>query len=106
MVYLVCAAAFLIGLLLSFINYRITAALEAKRPNSVAVSFVPRQVINIAYIVSLYFFSSKTGYSMIGLLLCGAIGLSVGSVFLTAKLVKPSENAVSNENKKEDETNG
>lgn len=92
MKYLLFIAAFAAGTLLAFVGYLIAKkTLLKKSGNYPAVSMI-RQFLNIAYLAALFFIAKKTGWDLYALFIGGALGATVPSFLLTAKLVRFIQN--------------
>ncbi len=96
------AIAFLIGGLISFLNYALSKYILKSRPNIYASTHLLRQIIGIGYLVVLYLFADRTPFSPIWLVLGGCLGITIPMFYFTYRLVK-FNNIKEN---KEDEYNG
>ncbi len=84
-------AALLGGACISFVNYLITGAIMKKNPNKISFSAVYRQIMNIIYLVAVYFISSILVSSVVYPLVGAVIGLTVPMFYFTYKLVKKND---------------
>ena len=81
---LVCA----LGVLLAFGNDAMTRAVCKRKPSLLVPFFAARQIVNIAYLAALYFLSPALPWGATPLLVGGALGVTVPSVFLASRLAK------------------
>ncbi len=79
-------SALLVGAALSWCNYLITKRMLDKHPNQVGISSVIRMAISVAYLIVLYFLAQFLQWPLEGLLVGGALGLTVPSVILAYRL--------------------
>lgn len=77
-----------IGLAISAINYKISLAMLKKKPELVAAMSAPRQILNIGYLLLVYFLAPHTPWDVMPLLIGAAIGMTGSMFFFTAKLIK------------------
>lgn len=90
--YLMGAAAFVVGAVLSYINYRIAKVLMPQ--NKLAAASLIRQVLSIGYLVGLYFIGQATDINLWALMIGGALGITLPLLVFTVLLVKkPSKPA-------------
>lgn len=92
--------ACIVGIGVAAINYGIARFILKKQPERYALSQLFRQVLQIGYLLLLYFAGSKTPWSEIWLLVGGALGLTLPMPFLTYRLVK------FNNSRKEEQSDG
>ena len=78
------------GLGISYANYIISKAVLRRSPSKYASSTVLRQLLNIGYLVLLYFVAPYTLWKGIYLLIGGALGITLPMFFYTARLIKLS----------------
>ena len=83
--------SFLCGALIGYVNYLISR-ITVKKNSSVlySLSFV-RQLIQIGYLLLIYFISPYTPWSMWGMLIGGAMGMTLPMIYYTARLVRLSD---------------
>lgn len=80
--------AALVGLAISAVNYKISLSVLRKKPDLVAAVSVPRQILNVGYLLLVYFLSPFTPWDRTPLLVGAVIGMT-GSMFLfTTMLLK------------------
>ena len=94
--------AFLIGGLISYINYALSKYILKTRPNIYASTHLLRQLIGIGYLAILYLYGDRTPYNPIWLLLGGCLGITIPMFYFTFRLVKINNT----KEEKEDITNG
>ncbi|MCQ2405866.1 MAG: hypothetical protein MJ067_01440 [Oscillospiraceae bacterium] len=80
--------AFIVGAVLSYVNYRISRLLLSRSKNSLAALSMLRQLISIAYLVILFVFGRSFAPNLYMLLIGGALGITLPSFYLTMRLVK------------------
>ncbi len=90
---------FVIGCLLALSNYMISNYFYKKKPDSYVVASVLRQIISVSYLVLLYLISMKLKLNISFVLIGGALGVTLPSFFLTARLL-------SNKKDKKEDKNG
>ena len=95
-----------VGVLLSWGNYLLSRMLLRKKPELLSMITLPRQIINIAYLVVIYFLADKTPWGLMPLLIGAAVGLT-GAVFLfTRQLLKTMDGGTPQEKEREGDDNG
>lgn len=82
------ALAALTGVLISLINHRLSLMMLKKNPNMLAMMSMPRQVINIAYLLAVYFLAPMTPWDRVPLLVGAVVGLTGSMFFFTHALLK------------------
>lgn len=101
----VIAAA--VGLLIAVANYIFSKKVLLKAPEKYSGSFVIRQILQVAYLVLVYFVGSKTQIADLAYLLVGAVaGMTVPMFFFTKKLLLLNETVKTKKTEKEDNTDG
>lgn len=98
--YYIAGAALLGGALLALVNYGIARAMMKKSGNGLGIASMLRQLIGLAFLVTLYFVSRKYGWNQWMTLLGGALGLTLPMFALTPSLLK----AARRQNAKGDES--
>lgn len=104
--------AFILGLLIGVLNYRISMLIISKKPDFLAVANFIHQAIAIVFLLVLYFAGPFTPFNRYYMLIGGVIGITVMIVFTTARLLKFTASAQSDNNDKnqsdvkEDASNG
>lgn len=101
----VIAAA--VGFLIAFINYAFSKRMLLKAPEKYSATFVARQILQVAYLVLVYFIGSKTQIADLAYLLVGAVaGMTIPMFFFTKKLVSLNDTMKTKKTEKEDEADG
>lgn len=101
----VIAAAF--GFLIAFTNYIISKKVLLKNPDKYSASFVARQILQVAYLVLVYFIGSKTQFADLAYLLVGAVaGMTIPMFFFTKKLLSFNDTIKTPKPEKEEKADG
>ena len=103
------AVAAVAGLLIAFVNYIVSKNVILKKPEKYSFITVARQVLQVGFLVVVYFIGTEIQIVDLTYLLIGAVlGMTLPMFFFTKKLLEVNEkSAVSlNKNKQEDETDG
>lgn len=101
----VVAAA--VGLLIAVANYIFSKKVLLKAPEKYSGSFVIRQILQVAYLVLVYYVGSKTQIAdPVYLLVGAAAGMTIPMFFFTKKLLSVNETIKTNKTEKEDKTDG
>ena len=101
----VIAAA--VGLLIAFANYVFSKKVLLKAPEKYSGSFVIRQILQVTYLVLVYFIGSKTQIADPMYLLAGAAaGMTVPMFFFTKKLLLLNDTIKTKKTEREDKTDG
>ena len=101
----VLAAA--VGFVIAFINYNFSKKVLLKAPEKYFITSVARQVLQIAFLVVVYFIGSKTQIADLIYLLVGAVtGMTIPMLFFTKKLLTFNNTIKINKTEKEDEADG
>ena len=99
--------AAVIGFLIAFANYVFSKKVLLKSPKKYSGTFVVRQIIQVAYLVLVYFIGSKTQIADLTYLLVGAVaGMTIPMFFFTKKLISVNDATKTNKAEKEDESDG
>ena len=104
--------AFILGLLIGVLNYRISMLIISKKPDFLAVANIIHQAIAIVFLLVLYFAGPFTPFNRYYMLIGGVIGITVMIVFTTVKLLKitssakPEKKEIQKSDNKEDTKNG
>lgn len=82
--------AFAVGAALAYGNFRLTKNMLLKKTGASGVGAVSilRQVINVGYLVLVYFLAPKLPCSMIALLVGAVLGLTIPMFLFTFRLTK------------------
>ena len=100
----VVAAA--VGVGIAFVNYLISKAVLAKSPDKYSITTVMRQIIQVGFLVIVYFAGEKTEYDPIYLLIGAVLGITLPMFLFTKKLLSFNETLYRKEKGKEEETDG
>lgn len=101
----VIAAA--VGFMIAVANYTFSKKVLLKAPEKYSGSFVIRQILQVAYLILVYFVGSKTQIADLSFLLVGAVaGMTVPMFFFTKKLLLLNETVKTKKTEKEDDTDG
>lgn len=96
-----------IGLLIAFINYTLSKRVLIKSPERYSLITVARQLLQIGFLIVVYFVGEKTRLADPTYLLVGAVvGMTVPMLFFTKKLLDINSTATKNKTEKEDEADG
>lgn len=96
-----------IGFLIAYVNYLLSKKMLIKAPEKYSVITVVRQVIQVGFLVLVYFVGTKIqAVNPIYLLVGAVIGLTLPMIYFTKKLLSVNEARVSNIKEKEVETDG
>lgn len=97
----ICALA---GFLVAFVNYLLSKRLLETRPEKFALATVARQMIQIGYLIAVYFIGKGLTVSLTCLLVGAVMGMTVPMLFFTKKLLNLNESlSKKSKNEKEDE---
>lgn len=80
--------AFIIGLVLSFLNYKISEYFLKSRQNMFSYVSVIRQAVQVAYVLILFFAAKYTPWDRTYLLIGGVLGITLPMFFFTYRLLK------------------
>ena len=101
----VIAAA--VGFLIAYANYIFSKKVLLKAPDKYSFTFVARQILQVAYLVLVYFIGSKTQLADLMYLLVGAVaGMTVPMFFFTKKLLSLNDAIKTKKTEKEDKADG
>jgi hypothetical protein len=101
----VIAAA--VGFLIAFVNYIFSKNVLLKAPEKYSGTIIVRQILQVAYLVAVYFIGSKTQIAGLAYLLIGAVaGMTVPMFFFTKKLLSLNDTIKIQKTEKEDEADG
>ena len=85
------AVACVAGVLLAALNDRLTRMVLKRNPSFLIPFFVVRQLINVSYLVALYFLSPVLPWDMAPVLIGGALGITVPSILFAARLARQND---------------
>ena len=103
--------AFLSGLVIGLIDYRISCCFIRKKPDFLVGANIIHQFIALIFLIAVYFIAPLTPFSRIAMLFGAVIGITVMIVFTTLRLLKisskiDSDTNESNTRQKEEDKNG
>ena len=96
------ALAALGGGAIALVNARLTGNTARKKPESIGNIFLVRQVLNVGYLVLVYYLSRRWEGSLLPLIIGAALGLTVPSLLLALRLSRKHTPAA----EQNDETKG
>ncbi len=99
----ICALA---GFLIAFVNYLLSRKILETRPEKFALATVARQVIQVGYLIAVYFIGSKLSVSLAFLLAGAVVGMTVPMFFFTKKLLLFNESLGKKTKNGEEDENG
>ena len=88
---------FALGFVIAGLNYLLSRAILKKCPEKYVFSTIIRQVIQILYIVAVYFVSTAIQFNSWYMLIGAVLGITVPMFFFTYKLVKLNQSTNSKE---------
>lgn len=94
--------AFCIGTVIAAVNYALSRYVMKKHSDKYSVTVIVRQVIQITYLVLLFFFGEYTPWDRMWLLVGGCLGITIPMIWFTIRLVKLNDSL----NRKEDSSDG
>ena len=97
---------FALGIGVATMNFLLSKAILTKQPEKYAFSTIIRQIMQILYIVAVYFVSTVAPWDMWYMLIGAVLGVTVPMVYFTHKLLQLNQTANTKDNKKEGEDNG
>ncbi len=98
--------SFALGIVVAYLNFLLSKAILIKQPEKYAISTVLRQIIQIIYIVAVYFVSTVAPWDMWYMLIGAVLGVTIPMIYFTHKLLQVNQTAPPKNNKKEGEDNG
>ena len=91
---LLSAAAAAAGILVAFIGYLFSKAVLLRAPEKFALSTVGRQLLQIGFLVAVYFAASSCeGVNLTYILVAAVLGMTLPMFLFTKKLVSLNESA-------------
>lgn len=101
------AVAVICGFLVALINYFLSKKVLTKAPDKYSLVTVGRQVLQIGFLVLVYFIGDKIENVNTTALLVGAVfGMTLPMIYFTKKLLSLNDALNKNKVKKEDDVNG
>lgn len=76
------------GVAIAALNDRMARAALRRGPTQLSALFVVRQILNVSYLAALFLLSGLLPWDTVALLLGGALGITVPSIFFAGRLVK------------------
>lgn len=80
--------AFLGGAAVGFVNYLLSRLVLCKKTEWFSFISVARQLLQVGYLVILFFIAPHTPWEQLPLLVGGALGITLTMFFFTARLMK------------------
>lgn len=96
---------FALGICVAGLNFLLSKVILTRCPEKYALSTVLRQVIQILYIVAVYFIAPHTPWNLWYLEFGAVLGVTIPMIYFTHKLIKINDSIIKNK-KKEGEDNG
>ena len=101
------AAVVVCGFFVAFVNYILSKTVLAKAPEKYSLVTVVRQILQIGFLVAVYFIGDKIqSVNTIYLLIGAVVGMTAPMIFFTRKLLVLNQNANKKEPEKEGDANG
>ncbi len=95
------------GVVIALINYIFSKKVLINAPEKYSLITVVRQILQVGFLVVVYFTGTKTQIADPIYLLIGAVlGMTVPMIYFTKKLLLINETEAKAKNKKEDEADG
>ena len=98
--------AFALGIAVAFFNYILARQILLKRPDMYGASAIMRQIIQVVFLVTVYFVGDHVSVSLWYLLIGAVLGITLPLFYFTKKLLKLSASMRSNEIEDEKEGAG
>ena len=76
------------GIGISYVNYRISVYILGKNSSLLNASSPARQILNIGYLVAVYFLAPYTPWDRIAMLVAAVIGVTGSLFYFTYRLVR------------------
>lgn len=84
------AAAFVLGVAVSFLNYLISRTVLQKRSRLYSSTSSIRMIINLVFLIAVYFVAPPLGFDATYCLIGGGLGLTISLFCFTSLLLKQS----------------
>lgn len=95
------------GFLIAFINYTFSKKVLVKAPDKFLTSTMARQVLQILFLVLVYFIGTKIKIANVTYLLVGAVsGMTLPMIYFTKKLLDLNKSTAEKTKEKEVNTDG
>lgn len=95
-----------IGVGVAFINYRISKLILMKSPEKYSITTVIRQVVQVLFLVGVYFVAQKSNLNAVYLLIGAVLGMTLPMIFFTKKLLSFNEELHKKDKGKEHDSDG
>ncbi len=100
-------AAIIAGFLIAFTNFILSKKVLLKAPEKFSLVTVVRQVLQIGFLVIVYFIGDKIQeVNTIALLVGAVFGMTLPMIYFTKKLLSLNQSSNKKEPEKEDDVNG
>ena len=80
--------AFCVGIAIATVNYALSRYMIKKHSDKYPLTVIVRQVIQVAYLVLLFFLAEYTPWDRLWLLVGGCLGVTIPMIWFTMRLVK------------------
>lgn len=97
---------FALGIVIAYLSFLISKAILTKKPEKFAFSTVLRQIVQIFYLVAVYFISKYAPWDSWYMLIGAVLGVTMPMFYFTHKLLQINQNVNTQSKKKEGEDNG
>lgn len=95
------------GVFIAFLNYTLSKVVIEKSPDKYSAVTILRQVIQIGFLVAVYFVGKKTETINLTYVLIGAVvGMTVPMLFFTKKLLSVNDKLNNKVKNREEDENG
>ncbi len=95
------------GFLIAFINYTFSKKVIMKAPDKFLFTTMARQVLQVLFLVFVYFIGTKAEIANVMYLLVGAVlGMTIPMIYFTKKLLTFNKSTRTKKDEKEVETDG
>lgn len=98
--------AFAAGVIICFGNFRLSEYFLKHRPEKYSSVSVLRQIIQVAYILVLFFTAKYTPWNRSFVLIGGALGVTLPMFVFTYRLLKTNNDRTPDKKEKEESTDG
>ena len=95
-----------VGVGVAFVNYLLSKTVLVKNPQKYSAVTVLRQLIQIGFLVVVYFIGQKTKYDPMYLLIGAALGMTLPMIVFTKKLLRYNESLQQSKKRKEEDPDG
>ncbi len=98
--------AALTGVIIAFLNYQISKYVLIKMPEKYSFTTIIRQLVQVSFLVAVYFIAEKLNLNQIYLLIGAVLGTTIPMLFFTKKLLSFNGAVTKKEIRKEDDKDG